>query len=113
MQVITKTHNNSTVKKLTRPDKEIRNGMNQDSQDKNSLKQINLEKIKRKTEKTQQKPNLATLQAASIGAGEATIEDFKILQQNLESNQFIIKTLENQVETKEKITTLDKLATIL
>merc|ERR1711874_803084 len=46
MQVITKTHNNSTVKKINKTRQEIRNGMNQDSQDKNSLKQTNLEKIK-------------------------------------------------------------------
>ena len=87
--------------------------MKQDTQDRNSLKQINLEKIKRREEETQLKPNQATLQEASIGTGIATIEDLKILQQNLENNQLIIKTMGKQVETKEKITTLDKLSTIL
>ena len=67
-------------------------------------------KPKRK-DKTHQEPN-HTLQAVSIGTEKATIEDFKILQQKLENNRFTIKTIENHVERK-KITTIDKLATLL
>ena len=54
-----------------------------------------------------------TQQLKEIRTGRATTEDFKILQQNLENNPLIIKTMGKQVETKEKITTLDKLSIIL